>query len=218
MKVVIAGGHGKVALRLARRLVARGDEVRSLIRNPDQRGDVAATGAEPVLCDLEQAGAEEVAARVAGADAVVFAAGAGPGSGPLRKETVDYGGAVKLIEAARIANVRRYVMLSSMGADPAAGEGAMSAYLRAKGRADEALRASGLEWTIVAPGPLSEEPGEGRVALGDEAGRAALSRDDLAEVLAAVLHAPATGGLTVRLSGGGMPVAEAVEHLTRGSG
>src|SRR5215470_7358360 len=118
MRIAIAGGHGQIALHLARQLSARGDEVRSLIRNPDHAGDIEATGAEPVVCDLENAADAEVAAAVGEGDAVVFAAGAGPGSGAERKWTMDHGGAVKLIAAARANGIERYVMVSSRGADP----------------------------------------------------------------------------------------------------
>ncbi|MEA2270638.1 MAG: hypothetical protein QOC64_3248, partial [Solirubrobacteraceae bacterium] len=132
MDVVVAGGHGRIALRLARLLTARGDRVRALIRNPDHVADVEATGAEAVLADLER---EDISGAVTGADAVVFAAGAGPGSGPERKRTVDLGAAVKLIDAARSEGVRRYVMVSAIGArDPAAGAEAMRPYLEAKAR------------------------------------------------------------------------------------
>jgi uncharacterized protein YbjT (DUF2867 family) len=156
--VVIAGGHGQIALRLARLLSVRGERVRALIRNPEHVADVEAAGAEAVVFDLEGAG--DLAAAVAGADAVVFAAGAGPGSGPERKRTVDLGAAVKLIEAAKAAGVRRYVMVSSIGADdPAAGSEAMRPYLEAKAEADAALRSSGLDFTIVRPGRLTNEPG-----------------------------------------------------------
>jgi nucleoside-diphosphate-sugar epimerase len=133
MRVAIAGGHGKVALRLTRLLRERGDEVDSLIRRPEHADDVREHGGEPVLCDLEAADADAVADAIAGADAVVFAAGAGAGSGPARKETMDYGGAAKLIAAARARGVRRYVMVSSMGADPdLESDDAFGAYQRAK--------------------------------------------------------------------------------------
>ena len=118
MRIAIAGGHGQIALRLAKILSERGDRAVALIRNPDHTDDVRQAGAEPAVVDLEQASGEEVAQAIAGAEAVVFAAGAGPGSGSERKETMDYGGAVKLIEAAKQAGVGRYVIVSSMGADP----------------------------------------------------------------------------------------------------
>jgi uncharacterized protein YbjT (DUF2867 family) len=213
LSVAIAGGHGQIALRLARLLADRGEEVRSLVRNPDHEADVRAAGAEPVVCDLEEAGVEDVAQVIAGADAVVFAAGAGPGSGEARKETMDYGGAVKLIEAAEAAGIRRYLMISSMGADPdAEGEG-FAAYLRAKGRADAELAASGLDFTIVRPGRLTDEPGTGRVELGESVSRSDVPRDDVAAVLAACLGHPGTIGRTFGLVAGEVPVDEAVRSL-----
>ena len=213
MRVAIAGGHGKIALRLARRLADRGEEVRSLVRNPDHDTDVREAGAEPVVCDLEQENEQHVADAIRGADAVVFAAGAGPGSGPERKETMDYGGAVKLIAAARTAGIRRYLMVSSMGADPdAEGEG-FAVYLRAKGRADAELAASGLDFTIVRPGRLTDEPGSGRVQLGERVPRGEVPRDDVAAVLAACLGEPGTIGRTVGLVAGDVPVDEAVRSV-----
>ncbi len=210
MKIVIAGGHGQIALRLERLLRARGDEVAALIRNADHADDVRAAGAEPVLCDLESAGPEEVAAALEGAEAVVFAAGAGPGSGEARKETMDLGGAVKLIDAAKAESVARYVMISSVGADPdAEGEG-FAAYLRAKGRADAALVASGLAYTIVRPGPLTNDPGTGLVSIAESVGRAEIPRDDVAAVLAAVLARDDTARLTFEVVAGEQPVEEAL--------
>src|SRR5919201_5598267 len=151
MDVVVAGGHGQVALRLLRLLAERGDRGRGLIRNPDQAADLERVGAEAVVCDLEQEG--DVSPYVRGSDAIVFAAGAGPGSGAARKQTMDLGGALKLIEAAKSEGVRRYVIVSSMGAaDPAGGSEQMRPYLEAKHDADEALAASGLDFTIVRPG------------------------------------------------------------------
>lgn len=216
MDVVIAGGHGQVALRLARLLTADGNRCRSLVRNPDHTADVAEVGAEPVVLDLEAiAGLHELTAAVQGADAVVFAAGAGPGSGPERKRTVDYGAAVKLIAAAEAAGVDRYVMVSSIGAHrPEAGQGPMRAYLQAKADADEALAASGLQWTIVRPGSLTDDPGTGRVSLSTElGGRGPIPRDDVAAVLAACLATPATAGTTVEAFSGDTPIAEAIAAL-----
>jgi uncharacterized protein YbjT (DUF2867 family) len=214
MKVAIAGGHGRVALRLARLLHERADEVVSLIRNPDHTEEVRGAGAEPVVCDLESASVEEVAEAIDSVDAVVFAAGAGPGSGPERKETVDYGGAVKLIAAAKQNGIRRYVIVSSMGADPGAeGDDTFSVYQRAKGRADAALADSGLDHTIVRPGRLNDDPETGRVRLGERVGRGEIPRDDVAAVLAAVLRTPSSVGKTVELIGGDDPVEEAVASL-----
>jgi uncharacterized protein YbjT (DUF2867 family) len=218
MLIAIAGGHGQIALHLTRRLSERGDRVRSLIRQPGHADDVRAAGGEPVICDLESASDHEAAGAVSGADAVVFAAGAGPGSGAERKWTMDYGGAVKLIVAAKAEGIRRYVMVGSMGADPdAPGDDTFSVYLRAKGKADAELAASGLDHTIVRPGRLTDDPGTGRVLLGPEVPRGEIPRDDVAAVLAAVLHEPATSGLTLDAVAGDVPVDEAVAALTQGS-
>ena len=206
MRVAIAGGHGQIALRLAKLLSERGDEVRSLIRNPDHADDVRATGAEPVVLDLENASDDAVGEAAGGCDAVVFAAGAGPGSGSERKWTMDYGGAVKLIGTAK-----RYVMVSSMGADPdAPGDDTFAVYLQAKGKADAELRESGLDYTIIRPGGLTNDPGTGRVALTENGERGEIPRDDVAAVIAAVLAAPNTIGATLDLISGDVPVEEAV--------
>jgi uncharacterized protein YbjT (DUF2867 family) len=209
MRVAIAGGHGQIALRLARLLSERGDEARSLIRNPDHADDVRAAGAEPVILDLENASEQEVAEATAGVDAVVFAAGAGPGSGPERKWTMDYGGAVKLIAAGT-----RDVIVSSMGADAnAPGDDTFGIYLQAKGKADDELRASGLDYTVVRPGGLTNDPGTGRVALSEHGERGQIPRDDVAAVIAAVLVAPNTIGKTFDLISGDVPVEEAVQAI-----
>jgi nucleoside-diphosphate-sugar epimerase len=214
MDVVIAGGHGNVARRLARLLVARGDRVRGLIRNPDHADDLRADGSEPVLCDLESAEPVEVSQAVAEADAVVFAAGAGPGSGPERKLTVDRDGAIKLLEGARAANVARYVMISSVGAEsPPDDDDVFSVYLRAKAQADEALVASDREWTIVRPGRLTDDPGTGRVSITTDPARGDVSREDVAAVLAGTLHEPRTVRQTFYVNGGEDPVEEALAAL-----
>jgi nucleoside-diphosphate-sugar epimerase len=214
MRVAIAGGHGQIALRLAKVLSQRGDEAVALIRNPDHADDVRQAGAKPAVVDLEHASEDEVAQAIAGADAVVFAAGAGPGSGPERKETMDYGGAVKLISAAQQAGIRRYVIVSSAGANSdEPGDDTFSVYLRAKGRADDAVRASGLDATVVRPGGLTNDAGTGRVRLAASVLRGQVSRDDVAAVLVAVLDSPNTIGRTVDLIGGDTPVAEAVAAI-----
>jgi uncharacterized protein YbjT (DUF2867 family) len=211
MNVVIAGGHGKIALLLTRQLRDRGDKVRSLIRNPAHAADIQAAGGEPVVCDLELMEAEALAAEVTGADAVVFAAGAGPGSGPERKWTVDHGGAVKLIAAAKASGVDRYVIVSSRGADPdAPGDDTFAVYLRAKGQADADLRASGLAYTIVRPGRLTDDPATGTVRVGDDVGDGAISREDVAAVLAVTLHDPELAGATFGLIGGDTPIEQAL--------
>lgn len=214
MQVVIAGGHGQIALRLTRLLAARGDAVRSLIRNPDHAGDVRAAGGEPVVCDLEAAGEEEVASAMGSADAVVFAAGAGPGSGAQRKESMDYGGAVKLLDAARATGVGRYVMISAADADPAIdGDEVFQVYLRAKGRADEEVARSGLDHTIVRPVSLTDEPGSGRVLVDGGRREGSVSRDDVAAVVGAVLYERAAIGRTFVLAAGETPIDEAVADL-----
>ena len=213
MDVVVAGGHGQVGLRLLRLLAARGDRARGLIRNPDHAADLEQAGAEPVIADMEVL--DDLSEFVGGADAIVFAAGAGPGSGAERKRTVDLGAAVKLIEAARAEGVERYVMVSSIGAeDPEAAPEPMRPYQRAKAEADAALRASGLAFTIVRPGRLTDEPGTGRVEIAERLGRRGeVTRDDTAAVLAEVLAAQNTVGRTFELLEGETPVEEAVRAL-----
>jgi len=211
MNVVIAGGHGKIGLRLTRLLQQRGDRVRSLIRDPAHGDEIAAHGGEPVVCDLEQGDEEAVAQSVAGADAVVFAAGAGPGSGPERKWTMDYGGAVKLIAAAQANGVDRYVMVSSRGADPEApGDDTFAVYLRAKGKADADLRASGLAYTIVRPGRLTDERGTGRVSAGAHVEDGSISRDDVATVLELTVHERELAGVTFDVVEGATPIDQAL--------
>ena len=209
MDILVVGGHGQVALRLLKLLAADGHTARGLIRKPGQAADLRAVGAIPVLGDLEND--ESLAGYVKGADAVVFAAGAGPGSGDARKRTVDLGGAVKLADAAIETGVRRYVMVSSIGAqDPAAG-GPMRPYLEAKAEADAYVVASGLDYTIVRPGGLTDQPGTGRVLVSrDLGGRGLIPRDDVAAVLAACLVTPATIGVTFELLTGDTPIAEAL--------
>jgi uncharacterized protein YbjT (DUF2867 family) len=213
MDVVVAGGHGKIALRLERLLAARGDSARGLVRNPDHFDDVSAAGAQPVLADLESD--IDVGPVTAGADAIVFAAGAGPGSGEARKRTMDLCGAVKLIEAAKAAGVRRYVIVSSMGADhPERASGSFGAYLAAKSKADNALRESGLDYTVVRPGSLTDEPGTGMADVAERLGRRGqIPRDDVAAALVAVLDAPNTIGKTFEILSGATPVEEAIRAL-----
>ncbi|GDY31121.1 SDR family oxidoreductase [Gandjariella thermophila] len=216
MRVVIAGGHGKIAQRLARLLVARDDLPVGLVRNPDHADDLRALDAEAVLCDLEVAGVDEVAGHLTEADAVVFAAGAGPGSGATRKETVDRAAAVLLADAAERAGVRRYLQVSAMGLDRAEAPGTgevFAAYLRAKKAAEEDLRGRALDWTILRPGRLTDDAGTGRVRLGPSVPYGEVPRDDVAAVLMALLDEPRTAGLTLELVSGDTPVAQAVAGL-----
>ena len=214
MRVAIAGGHGKIALRLARLLADDGHEVRSLIRNADHAEDVRGAGAEPLVIDLEQADEDEVTSAVHGVDAVVFAAGAGPGSGPERKWTMDYGGAAKLITAALAGDIRRYVMVSAQSADPdAEGDDTFAVYLQAKGKADEELRKSGLDHAIVRPTGLTDEPGTGTVEIAESVARGQISRDDVAAVLHRVLLKPGEMRVTFDVGPGDVPIDEAVAAI-----
>jgi uncharacterized protein YbjT (DUF2867 family) len=213
MKVALAGGHGRVARLLEGLLVKRGDQAVGLIRNSDHADDLRELGAEPVLCDLEAD--DDVAAAIAGADAVVFAAGAGPGSGAERKRTMDLGGALKLIEAASAGGIQRFVMVSSMGAANPPGQGgdAFGEYLRAKGEADRALAASGLDYTIVRPGRLTDDPPSGAVTLAESVDRGSVSRADVAAVILGVLDADNAIGKTFELVSGPTPIDQAIAAL-----
>lgn len=219
MRVVVAGGHGKIARILEGLLVARRDSVAGLIRNPAHSEDLRRAGADAVVLDLESASVEQVAEHLAGADAVVFAAGAGPGSGIERKATVDRDAAILLADAAEAAGVRRYLMVSSMGADGTPDESCdpvFAAYLEAKAAADADVRARGaLNSTIVRPGLLTDEPGTGRVHVAESTGRGSIPRADVAAVLVALLDQPGTGGVTFELISGDVPIADAMSTLAR---
>lgn len=219
MRVVIAGGHGKIGLRLARLLGEREEHAIALVRSAEQEADVVALGAHPVIFDLEAGSAQDLAGVLDGADAVVFAAGAGPGSGAARKDTVDRGAAVLLAQACELAGVRRYVMVSSMGADtgaaglPAGADEVFAAYLDAKKAADDDLRRRDLDWTILRPGALTMASGTGQVRLAEKTGRGEVPREDVAAVLLALLDEPRSAGLTLELIGGDTPIAEAVADV-----
>jgi uncharacterized protein YbjT (DUF2867 family) len=216
VRVLIAGAHGKTARRLTRMLVEESHEVRGLVRKREQTDDVEADGAEPVLVDLEAEEAEgRVGDAVEGCDAVVFAAGAGPGSGDARKGTMDYGGAAKLVDAAEKHGARRYLMLSAMGAaDPEAGSEAMRPYLRAKARADEHLQGSTLDYTIIRPGGLTEEEGTGAIEAAEKLGRRGeIPREDVARTFAAALENENTHHKTFEILSGDTPIQEALRGL-----
>jgi uncharacterized protein YbjT (DUF2867 family) len=218
VEVVVLGGHGKVALRLLRLLAERGDRARGIVRNPDHAPDLEEVGAEPVIGDVEEL--DDISELVAGADAAVMGAGAGPGSGPTRKRTVDYGGAVKLIHACHKQRVRRYLMISAMGVhDPDTRGGEMRPYYQAKLEADHALAASGLDYTIVRPGRLTDDPGRGRIEAAERLPRrGAIPRDDVAATLVACLDAPETIGFGFDLVSGETRIADAIEALARSPG
>jgi len=210
MRIAIAGAHGQIGLRLARLLAARGDEVIGLVRNPDHDAEVSATGATAVVCDLERASVFEVAEAVRGADAVVFAAGAGPGSGAERKLTMDRDGAVKLLGAIS-GTPARYVMISAVGAEnPPAGNEVFEVYLQAKAAADAALIESDRDWVILRPGRLTNDPGTGRATIATDSFRGEISRDDVAAVAAAVLVEPRALGAILYVNGGDTPIDQAL--------
>jgi uncharacterized protein YbjT (DUF2867 family) len=215
MRVVIAGGHGKIALLLEEQLSSRGDQPVGIVRNPDHVPDLEERGAEAVVLDLEQATVEEVTSAVEGADAVVFAAGGGPGSGVARKETVDKGAAILLADAAERAGVRRYLMVSSMGTDQAdpTSEDVFQVYLRAKKAADDDLRARDLDWTIIQPGRLTDGPGTAKVSLDPTSEPRDIPRADVAHALAAALDSPATIHKQFTLLSGVVPIEEALTDL-----
>jgi uncharacterized protein YbjT (DUF2867 family) len=215
LEVAVIGGHGKIALRLLRLLSERGDRARGLIRNPDHAADVEATGATAVGADIENLDADAVARSIAGVDAVVFAAGAGPGSGPARKRTVDYGGAVKLIEAARMNDISRYLIVSAIGANhPENWSDDMRPYLEAKAQADAELMESGLEYTVVRPGGLTDDPGTGMIDAAEDVGRYdQVPRDDVAATLLGCLDEPATIRKSFDLLAGETPIREALAAL-----
>jgi len=214
MRVVIAGGHGKIALLLERLLAGRDDQAVGLIRNPAQVADVQKAGAEAVVCDLEAASADDVAALLSGAAAVVFAAGAGPGSGAARKDSVDRGASVLMADAAERAGVRRFVQVSSMGAGQPPRPGTdevWAAYITAKTAAEEDLRSRDLDWTILRPGHLTDGPATGRIRLAAPPVPAgAIPRADVAAVIAALIDEPGTRRQTLELTGGDSPIAAAV--------
>lgn len=211
MRVLVAGSHGQVGQHLVRLLAEAGHEARAMIRDDSQAEEMQDLGGAPFVADLE--GDPSQAAE--GCDAIIFTAGGGPGSGAAKKETVDRQGATKLIEAAKEHGVRRYVMVSAMGADePESGSEGMRPYLRAKGQADDALRESGLDYTIVRPGRLTDDPATGRVAAAASLGRRGeITREDTARVLLATLTATNTHAKTFEVLAGDTPIDEAVNGL-----
>ncbi|MEU6077839.1 NAD(P)-binding oxidoreductase [Micromonospora sp. NPDC047074] len=219
MRVVIAGGHGKIAQLTHRELAGRGDTALGLIRNPDHAAALTAAGAHPVVADLEHVGVDELAGHLDDADAVIFAAGAGPGSGAARKDTVDRAAAALLADAAERADVRRYLMISAMGVEgepPAGTDEVFTAYLRAKKAAEDDLTGRDLDWTILRPGRLTDDPPTGRITLGRHAPQGAVTRTDVARVLIGLLHEPRTTGLTLELVGGNTTIADAIHAVTPG--
>jgi nucleoside-diphosphate-sugar epimerase len=220
MRIVIAGGHGQIALLLGKLLADRGDTAIGIIRNPDQQDDLRAAGLEPVVLDLESADVEAVTTLVAGADAVVFAAGAGPNSGAPRKDTVDRAASVLLADACERAGVARFVQVSGMGVDlvrdgarPDGMDDVFVAYLQAKLAAEDDLRGRALAWTILRPGGLTNEPPTGRIQIGPSVARGSVPRADVAAVLVALVDEPLTSGLVLELVSGDTLLAEAVAAI-----
>jgi nucleoside-diphosphate-sugar epimerase len=212
VNVVIVGGHGKIGLRLEKLLAERGDSPRGIIRSTEQAKDLEEIGAEPIVLDIENV--DHIGDALAGADAAVFAAGAGPGSGPGRKRTVDYGGAVKLVEACRSQDVSRYVMVSSIGSNrPETWSDQMRPYQEAKSEADKYLVESGLDYTILRPGGLTDDPGTGKVQLGERLEYGSVTRDDVAAVIAECLVADNPIGQAFDVLNDGTPIADAVRAL-----
>ncbi|ACQ78937.1 NAD-dependent epimerase/dehydratase [Beutenbergia cavernae DSM 12333] len=212
-QIAIVGGHGKIARLLIPLLVARGDTPVALIRNPEHAPDVRDAGGVPRLLDIEAQDAAAFAGAFGRADAVVFAAGAGPDGRVDRKTSVDLQGALKSIEGARSAGVRRFVQVSAIGVDEPVGDDATevwAAYVAAKRDADAALRDSGLEWTIIRPARLTDSPGTGLVSLARSLPGGEVPRADVAAVLATVLGSPSSVGHQWDLVGGTTPVLEAV--------
>src|SRR5256714_3814227 len=214
MLVAIAGAHGKIAMQLARLLADGGDDVIGLIRNPDHAADVSGQGASPVVCDLEQASLEDTADAIAGADAAIFAAGAGPGSGAKRKLTLDRDGAIKLLQAATQAGAPRFVIISAIGAEaPPPDDDVFSVYLRAKAEADQAVQASDRQWTIVRPGRLTDDPGTRRVRIGPAPFHGRIPRDDVAAILAKLVPGTRFSHRVFYVNSGEEPIEQALERV-----
>jgi nucleoside-diphosphate-sugar epimerase len=214
MIVAIAGAHGKIAMRLASLLASDGDSVIGLIRNPDHAADVIRQGASAGVCDLEHAPVDEIVDAIRGADAAVFAAGAGPGSGAERKLTMDRDGAIKLLHAASAAGVPRFQIISAVGAEnPPGGDDTFSVYLRAKAEADEAVRTSDRDWTILRPGGLTDDRGAGRVRIESKPFRGQVPRDDVAAVLARLLRDSRSPRRLLYVNAGEQPVEQALEAV-----
>ena len=214
-RILIIGGHGKVALLLSRNLSGRGDEVTSVFRNPDHSEEVLVTGAQPVVADIERLDTDALAELVGEHDAVVFAAGAGGGN-PTRTYAVDRDAAIRVMDAAEQAGVPRLIMVSYFGAGPNHGvpkDNSFYPYAEAKAAADAHLRASGLKWTVLGPGSLTLEPATGRIAVGPDAAGGEVSREDVALVAAACLADDTTVGRTIEFNNGGVPIAEALSQV-----
>lgn len=214
MNIVIAGAHGQIAMLLHPILKKHGHTVKGLIRKPEQSGDLQKAGAVPVVSDIEKE--DDISEAVGSADAVVFAAGAGPGSGAERKWTVDRDGAIKLIDAAKKNAIKRYVMISAMGLDTPRGDEVFQAYQKAKAEADEALKQSGLDYTIIKPGRLTNDPGTGRVKIARNLDGGEIPREDVARVIRAVIEDHRTIGKEFDLLSGENSIESELLQLVKG--
>jgi uncharacterized protein YbjT (DUF2867 family) len=217
VRIVIVGGHGKVALLLSPLLIGAGHDVTGIVRDPGHIADVAATGATPVVADVETLDVDGMAGVLSGHDAVVWSAGAGGGD-PVRTRAVDRDAAIRSMDAAQVAGVGRYVMVSYFGARADHGvppESSFHAYAEAKAAADAHLRGTDLAWTILGPSSLTDEPGTGRIEVGDGVSGSTVPRADVAAVVAAVLARPGTAGATIRFNGGATPIDEALAAFER---
>ena len=218
MKVGIVGGHGQIALLLGKLLADRGDVVLGVIRNPAQVDDLQTAGVGPILLDLEEAESSDLAEVFSGLDAVVFAAGAGPGSTKERKATVDRDASNKSVRAAEAAGVSRFLQIGSMGAaNPPDDDGIFSHYLRAKAAAEQTLELSGLDWVILRPGGLSDDPPTGRVELGVRVPRGSIPRSDVAGLLVGLLDRPTISKMVLEATSGGVGIAEALDAVLASS-
>lgn len=216
MRVVIAGGHGQIALKLEKLLSSRGDQAVGIVRNPDHVADLEAVGAEAVVLDLEKSDVDAVAKVLDGADAAIFAAGAGPGSGTARKDTVDRAAAELFAAASERAGVRRHIQVGSMGADKwetADVPDDFRIYLKAKKAAEDDLRARDLDWTILRPGQLTNDEGTGEVRIAESTGRGPIPRQDVAAILVALLDNPATAGRVLEAISGDTAISQAFSAL-----
>ncbi|WP_410576149.1 SDR family oxidoreductase [Amycolatopsis sp. lyj-108] len=216
MRVVIAGGHGQIALKLEKLLAERGDQAVGIVRNPDHVADLEAVGAEAVVLDLEKSDVDAVAKALDGADAAIFSAGAGPGSGTARKDTVDRAAAELFAAASERAGVRRHIQVGSMGADKwetADVPDDFRIYLKAKKAAEDDLRARDLDWTILRPGQLTNDEGTGKVLIAESTGRGPIPRQDVAAILVALLDNPATAGRVLEAISGDTAISQAFSAL-----
>lgn len=213
MKITVVGAHGHISMLLHPKLIKNGHSVRGIIRKEEQAGDIKELGVEPVVADIEES--EDISDAVGDADAVLFAAGAGPGSGAERKWTVDRDGAIKLIDACIKNGIGRYVIISAMGLDEPRGNEVFRTYQIAKAEADEALRNSRLKYTIVKPGRLTDEPGNGQISVGTDLDRGEIPREDVASVLAEVFERPETAGMEFDLLSGDQSIHKALDQFVQ---